>query len=144
MTSKEKRHLERAGRVPPADCQCAGCAGLARRYKSDADLLAFYRRKLLQMGWAGKTDDVEKAYQHSHAPWAKAAQESGARLAQFSPVTIQEHLRRARVALGREASGAEDEELATSGDGGQLEQTSQGQDEPPGEEAPAVQGTLPL
>ena len=35
-------------------------------------MLAFYRRKLLQMGWAGNTDDVEKAYMLAHAPWYKA------------------------------------------------------------------------
>ena len=144
MPSKEERHMERAGRVPSVSCQCSGCLGLAKRYKSDSDLLAFYRRRLLQMGWAGKTDDVEKAYMTAHAGWYRAMQESGARLAQSSPVTIQEHLRRARVALGREASDAEDEELPTPGDGGQLDRTSQGQDGPSGEEAPAVQGTLPL
>ena len=77
MPSKEARHLERAGRVPPATCGCDGCAGLARRYKSDPDLLALYRRKLLQMGWAGNTDDVEKAYMLAHAPWYKALVERG-------------------------------------------------------------------
>ena len=135
--SKEKIHLERAGRVPPATCGCDGCAGLARRYKTDPDLLAFYRKRLLVMGWAGIADDVEKAYQLAHAPWAKAAQEAGRR----SPIGRGQFK---RVAHGGEASGAEDEEKATPGAGGQLQRTSQGQDEPSGEEAPAVQGTLPL
>ena len=72
MPSKEARHLERAGRVPPLTCTCSGCAGLAKRYKGDPDLLAFYRRRLLQQGWAGNIDDVEKAYMMAHAPWYKA------------------------------------------------------------------------
>ena len=114
MTSKEARHLERAGRVPPDDCKCAGCAGLAKRYKGDADLLAFYRRKLLQFGWAGNADDVEKAYQQSHAPWAKALQERGVLLGQ-------EMAQRRRVAAAGEAPAAPDEEMATLGDGGVLE-----------------------
>ena len=104
--SKEERHLERAGRVPPATCGCDGCAGLARRYKSDPDMLAFYRRKLLQMGWAGNTDDVEKAYMLAHAPWYKALVERMTEQA-------------ARTGFGqgfggrKKASTPKDEEMAT-------------------------------
>ena len=108
MPSKEERHAERAGRVPPATCKCAGCTGLAKRYKSDPDLLAFYRRKLLQKGWAGQTDDVEKAYMLAHAPWYKGLVERGRETAAklgwgegFSPL--------------EKASGAKDGEMATSG-----------------------------
>jgi hypothetical protein len=107
MTSREARHLERAGRVPPADCKCAGCAGLAKRYKSDPDLLAFYRRRLLQNGWAGNADEVEKAYQMSHAAWARARHESGIRLQQAMA-------QRGEFPGVGEASAPKDEEVATA------------------------------
>ena len=106
MPSREERHLERAGRVPPASCQCSGCVGLAKRYKGDPDLLAFYRRKLLQMGWPGNTDEVEKAYMLAHAPWYKALVERATEQA-------------ARTGFGKrvpgvgEASGAKAKEMAT-------------------------------
>jgi hypothetical protein len=58
---------------------------LASRYQKDLVLLAFYRRRLLQRGWAGVTDDVEKAYQAAHAPWYKVLQEQGRRLAESFP-----------------------------------------------------------
>ena len=35
---------------------------LEQRYKNDPKLLAFYQKKLLIRGWAGRTDDVEKEY----------------------------------------------------------------------------------
>jgi hypothetical protein len=110
MSTREARHQERAGRVPPDSCQCAGCAGLAKRYKSDPDLLAFYRRRLLQKGWAGTTDEVERAYQQSHAPWARDAHEQGIRLQQAMA-------QRERFPLGGEASGAKDEERVSPGEG---------------------------
>ena len=44
-------------------------------------MLAFYRRKLLVRGWAGATDDVEKAYMASHAEWYQKMQERGRELA---------------------------------------------------------------
>ena len=109
MTSKEARHLESAVRVPPASCKCSGCAGLARRYKGDPDLLAFYRRNLLQQGWAGATDDVEKAYMLAHARWYKALVERMTEQA-------------ARTGFGtrfgglEKASSAEDEEMPARGD----------------------------
>ena len=111
MPSREERHLERAGRVPPASCQCSGCVGLAKRYKGDPDLLAFYRRKLLQMGWPGNTDEVEKAYMLAHAPWYKALVERATEQA-------------ARTGFGKgfggrgEASDAKDAEMPTGGDEG--------------------------
>jgi hypothetical protein len=58
---------------------------LASRYKKDAVLLGFYRRRLLQRGWAGVTDDVEKAYLAAHAPWYRVLQEQGRRLAESFP-----------------------------------------------------------
>ena len=106
MPSKEARHLERAGRVPPATCGCDGCAGLARRYKSDPDLLALYRRKLLQMGWAGNTDDVEKAYMLAHAPWYKALVERMTEQAARTGFGK-------RFGGGQEASGTKAQEVAT-------------------------------
>ena len=53
-----------------ASCRCAGCRGLEERYKTDPELLKHYRKRLLIRGWAGKTDDVEKAYQKAHSTWA--------------------------------------------------------------------------
>jgi len=35
---------------------------LEERYADDPDLLAFYRKKLLEPGWAGELDSVELAY----------------------------------------------------------------------------------
>jgi hypothetical protein len=35
---------------------------LAERYADDPDLLSFYRKKLLEPGWAGELDTVEMAY----------------------------------------------------------------------------------
>ena len=106
MLSREKE--ERAARTPRADCQCAACAGLARRYKSDPALLAFYRRRLLQKGWVGTADDVEKAYMLAHSPWYKALVERGRETA-------------ARMGWGsgfgglEKASDAADEEMAAAG-----------------------------
>ena len=62
-------------------CKCQGCAGLRQRYQKDPTLLQFYAKKLLQRGWAGKTDDVEKSYMESHADWYQAAQERGREVA---------------------------------------------------------------
>ncbi len=53
-------------------CSCPACSALADRYRNDPQLLAFYRKKLLVRGWAGRTDEVEKAYILAHAPWAQA------------------------------------------------------------------------
>jgi hypothetical protein len=63
-------------------CPCQGCQGLRDRYKKDPALLHFYARQLLLRAWAGSADDLEKAYQASHASWYKAARESGLRLVQ--------------------------------------------------------------
>ena len=35
---------------------------LEERYADDLDLLSFYRKKLLELGWAGELDSVELAY----------------------------------------------------------------------------------
>jgi hypothetical protein len=114
--------------IPAATvCRCAGCEGLGKRYGSDPDLLAFYRKRLLQRGWAGATDDIEKAYQVAHAPWAKAAQESGARLAQSFPGRTPKHLQRVRVAVDGEASGAKVTPQASPGADGEPEQAVQAQ-----------------
>ena len=51
------------------NCTCAGCVGLAERFRDDPVLLTFYRANLLKRGWAGSIDDVERAYMLSHAPW---------------------------------------------------------------------------
>lgn len=36
---------------------------LEERYDGDAQLLAFYKKKLLKRGWAGKRDRTEREYQ---------------------------------------------------------------------------------
>jgi hypothetical protein len=69
-----------------AICKCEGCAGLRQRYQKDPTLLQFYAKKLLQRGWAGKTDDVEKAYMASHAEWYQVIQENGRRVAAERPL----------------------------------------------------------
>lgn len=66
-------------------CLCQGCVGLRRRYKSDPQLLGFYYVQLLKRGWAGATDDVEKAYMASQATWYRSMQERGAELASQYP-----------------------------------------------------------
>ena len=48
----------------------ASGTALALRYREDPALARLYKRKLLQRGWAGKVDDVEKAYQKAHTTWA--------------------------------------------------------------------------
>ena len=118
--------LERATRTPRADCKCAGCAGLARRYPTDPELLAFYRTKLLQKGWAGQTDDVEKAYMSAHAGWYRDMQERGRQLAALHPGSLPKHPKREAFTGSGEASAAADEEKVTSAP------------------APAGQGTLAL
>ena len=55
----------------PEGCRCRACGWLKRRYANDPDLLEFYKRKLLQRGWAGVADDVEQAYRLAHAPGAE-------------------------------------------------------------------------
>ena len=55
------------------ECTCQACRDLARRYSKDSDLLAYYRKKLLTRGWAGRLDPVERAYVFAHAAWAQAA-----------------------------------------------------------------------
>lgn len=71
--------------IPTSDCRCPACSALAERYRNDPALLAFYRKKLLVKGWAGRTDPIEKAYILAHAPWAQHAAEVGSRnLAQVS------------------------------------------------------------
>ena len=113
--------MERAGRVPPATCGCDGCAGLAKRYKGDPDLLAFYRRRLLQKGWTGNTDDVEAAYMLAHAPWYKALVERMTEQATRTGFGK-------RFAGDQEASSTADEEMATPAP----ERTGQGALWPPG------------
>jgi hypothetical protein len=96
-----KRALERARvqvneaeepqiRVKVETCKCDGCAGLRRRYGKDSQLLQFYAKNLLIRGWAGQTDDVEKAYMASHAPWYDAMIQRGKEMAEqgflFKPV----------------------------------------------------------
>jgi hypothetical protein len=63
------------------DCDCPACTALAAEYEGDPKLLAFYRKKLLIRGWAGRTSPTEKAYILAHATWARLAAE---RLAQAS------------------------------------------------------------
>ena len=58
-------------------CGCPGCEGLARRYGGDEELLVFYRGNLLIRGWAGVADELERAYQVAHAPWAQSAARVG-------------------------------------------------------------------
>ena len=53
-------------------CNCPACMALAERYRNDPKLLDFYRKRLLVRGWAGRPDDVERAYILAHAPWAQA------------------------------------------------------------------------
>lgn len=55
--------------IPRSDCKCEGCQGLRDRYPNDIQLRDFYRRKLLQRGWAGQRDKVERTYQRVHASW---------------------------------------------------------------------------
>ena len=113
MPSREQ--LERATRTPRADCNCDGCAGLARRYKNDPKLLAFYRTKLLQKGWAGQTDDVEKAYMTAHAGWYRDMQERGRQLAAAHPGGPPRRPKREAFTGSGEASAPADEEKATPG-----------------------------
>ena len=57
-------------RNPAMDgCQCDGCNGLRARYSKDPYMVGFVGAKLLQRGWAGNMDVVEKAYQDSHSSW---------------------------------------------------------------------------
>lgn len=67
-------------------CRCQGCQGLRDRYRKDPVLLHFYARNLLKRGWAGGTDDVEKAYMAAHAPWYRTLQVRGAALARKHPL----------------------------------------------------------
>lgn len=68
-----------AAQIVPMDCACAGCAALARLYGSDPQLHLFYRRRLLQKGWAGKSREApeERQYQKAHATWAQAGSAIG-------------------------------------------------------------------
>ena len=67
---------------PPAvSCPCKACIGMRKMYGKDADLLEFYGRKLLQRGWAGKTDPVEQAYRRAYAKGGEAAAVRGEQLA---------------------------------------------------------------
>ena len=43
---------------------------LEERYSDDPDLLSFYRKKLLELGWAGELDSVELAYIKSELRWS--------------------------------------------------------------------------
>lgn len=54
-------------------CPCKGCQGMRRRYRNDPDLLAVYGKKLLQHGWAGELDEVERAYRRAHSTAARNA-----------------------------------------------------------------------
>jgi hypothetical protein len=71
-------------------CPCAGCAGLRQRYREDPALLQFCALRLLQRGWAGRTDDVEKLYMENHADWYQAAQERGRESAALNFENLQE------------------------------------------------------
>ena len=55
----------------------ASGTALALRYREDPALARLYKRKLLQRGWAGKTDPTEKAYILAHAGWAQTAARVG-------------------------------------------------------------------
>lgn len=70
---------------PVLACRCDGCRGLQARYARDPKLLAFYGRILLQRGWAGRMDDVERAYALAHAPWYQAAVEKARRMREEHP-----------------------------------------------------------
>lgn len=83
-------------------CSCSGCQGLRTRYAGDDRLLNFYAQRLLQRGWAGVTDDVEKAYMTAHAEWYKAAQEKGRQ----SPIGMG-HFKRVVQTSGASAPPAE-------------------------------------
>ena len=85
-------------------CTCAGCVGLAERFRDDPVLLTFYRANLLKRGWAGSIDDVERAYMLSHAPWYNNMVEraSGRRIGMGQA---------ARFADTGEASGSPGEEM---------------------------------
>ena len=43
---------------------------LEERYADDPDLLSFYRKKLLEPGWAGELDSIELAYIKSELRWS--------------------------------------------------------------------------
>ena len=103
------------GRVPSPNCRCDGCQALAARYKDDPKPLAFYRRKLLQRGWAGNLDDVERGYLAAHASWYKAQQEQGQRLAASFPGGTLEHHRHGRKGVDGEAPGPGAEVETTPG-----------------------------
>jgi hypothetical protein len=66
-----------AEQVVPMNCGCDGCEALTRLYGSDPELHLFYRRRLLQRGWAGNgREPEERLYQQHHLSWA-AAKPSG-------------------------------------------------------------------
>jgi hypothetical protein len=48
---------------------------IEERYADDPDLLTFYRKKLLEPGWAGELDTVEMAYIKSELRRSSLAQE---------------------------------------------------------------------
>ena len=67
--------------VDPYLCGCSGCKALLRLYGPDAELVAFYAKKLLIRGWAAGPLAGEKAYQRAHSPGMAAASERGKALA---------------------------------------------------------------
>jgi hypothetical protein len=67
-------------------CPCEGCAAMRQEYGKDPDLLAFYSKRLLLRGWAGKVlSESERLYLSNHAPWYRSNQEKGRRLAANYP-----------------------------------------------------------
>jgi hypothetical protein len=77
-TASESRS---AGLAPAlAGCPCNGCQGLRAAYAADPALLSLYARKLLVRGWAGRLDDVERAYVAAHAEWHRAGVEKACTL----------------------------------------------------------------
>lgn len=70
-----------AAQIVPIDCGCGGCLALTSLYGADPQLHLFYRRRLLQRGWAGKSREApeERVYQKFHAEWARAGSAIGLR-----------------------------------------------------------------
>jgi hypothetical protein len=66
-------------------CTCVACRGLLA--EAGPEIFPFYRRRLVQRYWAGKTTPAEQAYQRAHAPWMQAAVSAGARLAETHGLT---------------------------------------------------------
>jgi hypothetical protein len=66
---------------------CHSENALAARYRDDPDLFHLHRRKLLIRGWAGRLDDLERAYLRAHRPLTERQEEALRHARERSPLT---------------------------------------------------------